>query len=108
MRDVVADGPAGSLAVTYAEDAALVVPPLLGSYRIAINGKTETRVAAAAAGEVDLRPRAASSTSAGTGLGERRAAVDVSGFVALALLALLAIEMALRLAALAITRPSRA
>jgi hypothetical protein len=54
-------------------------------------------VAAPVARELDLRPRAAASSTAGTGVGERRASVDISGQAALVLLALMAVEMALRM-----------
>jgi hypothetical protein len=73
-----------------------VVPPLLGTYRLTVDGKTEARVVAPDARELDLRPRAAASAAGGQGMGEHRASVDVSGPVALLLLALIAAEMGLR------------
>jgi hypothetical protein len=82
--------------VSYDEGVARIVPPLVGVYHISVDGKTETRVAAPVARELDFRPRPASPATSGEGLGERRAAVDVSGQVALALLALVAAEIALR------------
>jgi hypothetical protein len=90
-------GPNGPVGVTVAEGAARVVPPVIGAYRIAVSGRTETRVAAPLAREVDLRPRAASATAESEALGERRASVDMSGPLALVLLGLVALEMALRL-----------
>jgi hypothetical protein len=75
-----------------------LTPTLIGAYRITIDGKTETRVASPHARELDLRPRAAASRTGGEGVGERRAAVDVSEQVALALLAAVALELALRVA----------
>ena len=74
-----------------------LTPSLLGSYRVKVDGRTETRVAAPDERELDLRPRSAASTNPGATVGERRAAVDASGEVALALLALMALEMGLRL-----------
>ena len=68
----------------------------MGVYRISVDGKAETRVAAPVARELDFRPRPAAPTTSGEGMGERRAAVDISGQVALALLALVAAEIALR------------
>ncbi len=62
-----------------------------------VDGQTETRVAAPDERELDLRPRAATSSAPGAAVGERRASVDASGEVALGLLALMALEMALRL-----------
>jgi hypothetical protein len=90
-----ASGPA-AVAVSHYEGVARIVPPLVGVYHISVDGKTETRVAAPVARELDFRPRPASPATSGEGLGERRAAVDVSGQVALALLALVAAEIALR------------
>jgi hypothetical protein len=99
-RDVQVDGPvggpAGTIAPTRDDGVARVVPPLVGVYRITVDGKTEMRVASPEAREIDLRPRAAASTAAGDGLGERRASVDVSGSVALLVLGLVALEMGLR------------
>jgi hypothetical protein len=89
-------GPKGPLAVARDEGVVRVVPPLVGVYRISVDGKAETRVAAPVARELDFRPRPAAPTTSGEGMGERRAAVDISGQVALALLALVAAEIALR------------
>jgi hypothetical protein len=74
-----------------------VVPPVLGLYRISVDGRLEARVASPVARELDLRPRAAASTTAGEGLGDRRASVDFSGQVAILLLSLVAFELGLRL-----------
>jgi hypothetical protein len=90
-------GPSGPIATIRDERGVRVIPPFVGSYRIAVDGKTETRVAAPVGRELDLRPRAAASKTAGIGVGERRASVDISGQVAFALLALVAFEMALRI-----------
>jgi len=96
-RTVEALGPAGAVAATRDERSVRVVPPLLGSYRVSVDGRVEARVASPIVRELDLRPRPAASTTEGAGLGERRASVDISGPVALLLLALVALEMALRL-----------
>jgi hypothetical protein len=93
---VTVQGPAGPVAPTRDEGTVRVVPPVIGAYRLTIDGKTELRVAAPDVRELDLRPRAAASSTSGEGLGQTRAQVDVSGQVALALLALLAAELALR------------
>ena len=93
---VEAQGPRGPVASTRDEGVVRLVPPEIGTYRIAVDGKTEVRVASPDARELDFRPRAAAPATGGEGMGERRASVDVSGHVALALLALLAIEMGLR------------
>ena len=95
-RVVDVQGPAGALAVTKDDGVAHLAPPLVGTYRIVVDGKTEVRVAAPDARELDLRPRPVVATSAGGAMGARSTAVDVSGQVALALLGLVALEMALR------------
>jgi hypothetical protein len=98
-RNISIEGPAGR--VPSARDGALTrfVPSLLGVYAVTIDGKQETRVAALAPRELDLRPRAAAPAGGGAGLGDSHAAIDVSSSVALAILALVALEMALRLRA---------
>lgn len=96
-RSVDAQGPAGPIATTRDERGVRVVPPLAGVYRITVDSKAEVRVATPVERELDLRPREAASQTAGLGVGERPASVDISGHVALALLALVAVEIALRL-----------
>jgi len=95
-RAVEAVGPKGQLQVARDDGVARVVPPLVGTYRLTVDGKAETRIAAPVARELDFRPRAAAPTAGGEGMGERHASVDISGQVALALLALVAAEIALR------------
>ncbi len=90
------DGPGGGVTPTREDGVARLVPPLVGAYRIAVDSKTEVRVATPDPREIDLRPRPAASSTAGAGVGEQRAKVDVSGEVALLLLAVVAGEMALR------------
>jgi VWA domain-containing protein/aerotolerance regulator-like protein len=96
-RRVDASGPSGPIATMRDERGVRVVPPLLGLYRITVDGKAEVRVASPVGRELDLRPRAAASKTAGEGLGQPHALVDVSGQVALVLLALVALEMGLRM-----------
>ncbi len=87
----------GALVPARDDGAVSLTPSLLGSYLVKVDGRTETRVAAPGERELDLRPRPAASTNPGAAVGERRASVDASGEVALALLALMALEMGLRL-----------
>jgi hypothetical protein len=89
-------GPLGPIAVSREQGVARAVPPLVGLYAISLDGKSESRVAAPVSRELDFRPRAAAPATGGEGMGERRASVDISGPVALALLALVAAEIALR------------
>ncbi|HEY8089669.1 MAG TPA: VWA domain-containing protein [Polyangiaceae bacterium] len=96
VHAVEVEGPAGKLTPTSDDGTLRVVPPLVGVYRLQVDGRKETRVAAPVTRELDLRPRGASPSAAGEGMGERRTAVDISEQVALALLALVAAEIALR------------
>jgi hypothetical protein len=89
-------GPTGPVATSRDEGAIRVVPPLVGEYRLTVDAASEVRVAAPDVRELDLRPRAAAAASSGEQLGQRRAQVDISGDVALLLLALVAAELALR------------
>jgi hypothetical protein len=102
---VEATGPGGVLPVEREGGSAVVSPPLLGTYRIEVDGETETRVAAPDERELDLRPRPAVPTTVGASAADRRAAVDASAEVALVLLGLMVLEMALRVRA--IERASR-
>jgi hypothetical protein len=74
-----------------------LTPALLGAYHVTVDGRAETRVAAPAEAELDLRPRPAASGASDPVAGQHRGSVDASGEVALALLALMAVEMGLRL-----------
>jgi hypothetical protein len=96
-RSVVVRGPTGPVATTSDDGVARVVPTVLGAYQLEVDGKEEVRVAAPNPSELDLRPRPSDASTAGTGVGERRAAVDVSAPVALLLLGLVTLEMVLRL-----------
>jgi hypothetical protein len=93
---VEAQGPAGTVTLTRDDAGPRLVPAVVGAYRITVDGKAELRVAAPDPRELDLRPRPASTDASGAGVGEDRTKVDVSGDVALLLLAAVAVEMALR------------
>ncbi len=95
-RDVEIQGPSGSLPISPEDSGVRFVPPLIGLYRVTVDGRTEVRVAMPSEREIDLRPRALASTSPDAQVGERRTNVDISGQIALALLAITALEMALR------------
>jgi hypothetical protein len=97
-QTVEAQGPGGvALATTRDDGVVKLAPSRVGTYRLTIDGKAETRVATPDPREVDLRPRAAAPGAAGGGVGEQHAKVDASGEVALLLLAAVAGEMALRM-----------
>jgi hypothetical protein len=95
-QGVQATGPAGAVTTTRENSVFRLAPDLIGAYRITVDGKAETRVAAPVEREIDLRPRRVAPASAASGFGERRAQVDVSGQVALVLLGLAALELVLR------------
>jgi hypothetical protein len=96
-RSVEVVGPAGAVAGSREGGVVRVVPPLLGAYRVNVDGRSEVRVAAPGTRELDLRPRAVGAMATGEASGEQRTRVDVSGHVALVVLALVAAELALRL-----------
>jgi hypothetical protein len=83
----VADEPGGKV----------LVPDRIGVYEIVLDGDKQVRVAAAAEREVDMRPRPAAQQTKSTTLGDVRSRVDLSPYLAVALLALLVAELALRI-----------
>jgi hypothetical protein len=89
-------GPKGPVQETRGDGLFRVTPPLVGLYEIVVDGKTEVRVAAPVAREIDLRPRPLAKDFRSEAVGERRAFVDISGQIALALLVLMFAEMVLR------------
>jgi hypothetical protein len=74
----------------------LVVPEKLGVYEIALDGDKLVRVAAPVEREVDLRPRPVAPAAGSTSLGDVRAKLDLSPYLAVVLLALLVAELSLR------------
>lgn len=96
-------GPMGD-AVPATEEATrkLVVPELLGSYEAMLDGEKLVRIAATSERETDLRPRKVAEAARSTSLGEVRAKIDISPWLATMLLGLMVAELGLRLRA----RPS--
>jgi hypothetical protein len=90
------DGPGGALAIARDGPVARAAPPVIGVYEVTVAGKTERRVAAPIPAEMNLRPRRVVAAPTSNALGDDHASVDVSWVVALALLALVAAELALR------------
>ncbi len=70
--------------------------PLSGLYELTLDGDTTTRVAAVPDREIDLRPRQVRDEAHAASMGGVASALDASPYVALALLGLLAVELALR------------
>jgi hypothetical protein len=74
-----------------------VTPELAGLYRLVLDGNTAFRVASFDETEVDLRPRPLTDPGDQEAMGGLRAAVDISRYVALVLVALMTLELGLRL-----------
>jgi hypothetical protein len=105
-RTLVAEGPLGPVTTLRDDGTLRVVPPVIGAYRLTVDGLRELRVAAPVASEIDTRPRAVAPGATSTTQGGGVAVVDVSWAIALALLGLVACELALRLGAGLATRAS--
>lgn len=95
-RTVEAVGPRGPLTVERSDGAFRLTPELAGLYALTVDGKSERRVAAPIARELDLRPRTIAPASASAEMGGTTAKVDVSWVFALVLLALVAVELVVR------------
>lgn len=93
---VTGDGPAGPLAQAHAGGAVAIVPGVVGSYSITVDGRHEIKVAAPVQREMDLRPRALTPAAQSSSMGDTHAEVDASPAVAVLLLALLTLELVLR------------
>jgi hypothetical protein len=74
-----------------------VVPDRIGIYELVLDGDKLVRLAAPAEREVDLRPRATNPQTRASALGDIRAKLDVSSYIAVLLLALFVAELGLRL-----------
>jgi hypothetical protein len=96
---VTPDGPGRKLPVTDEVRRKVVTPDRLGRYRITADGEKLTRVVAPVERELDFRPRAVAPSTRSTSLGDVRARVDLSSYLALGLLFLLVLEIGLRLLA---------
>ena len=99
-HDVTITGPRGEdVAVVPDEVAPRAAPSHVGLYRLKVDGRTEARVVAPAQREVDLRPRRLALAAAARAFGENRASIDASPALAMMLLALLTLELGLRIRA---------
>lgn len=72
-------------------------PNRIGLYELTLDDTVTTRVAAMAEGEADTRPRRVADEQQGESLGGVQASVDISHYVAIALLALMLAELVVRL-----------
>ena len=94
-------GPASrtKIPVIEADRRMKATPSVAGVYDVAIDGEHEVRVATVPEREIDLRPRPLVQNARDARLGGAAGAVDVSAYVALALLLLGTLELAMRLRA---------
>jgi hypothetical protein len=94
------EGPGDRTAVPVSQEDGRprVVPAVAGLYELTLDGERTTRAVAVPEREIDLRPRRVHTSAQTEALGGVSAAVDISPYVALGLLALLAIELLLRTA----------
>ena len=75
----------------------VIVPDRIGVYEITLDHDKLTRVVAASEREVDQRPRRVSEKTLSPSMGDTRSKIDLSPYLAIALLALLVGELGLRL-----------
>jgi hypothetical protein len=87
------------LRVTEEPTRKVVSPDRIGIYEITLDRDKLTRVVAASESEVDGRPRRVSPNTRSSSLGDTRAKIDLSPYLAIGLLALVVGELALRLRA---------
>jgi hypothetical protein len=89
-------GERAAVEVTFSDGRPRATPSLAGLYEVTLDGEASTRVVAVPEREIDFRPRKAQAQARASNLGGVSSAVDVSPYVALALLGLLAAELLLR------------
>jgi hypothetical protein len=95
-RAVDATGPSGPISATREDGVLRLVPAVVGTYQVAVDGNKELRVAAPIARELDFRPRTVAPAATSANLGGGVAVVDVSWIIALVLLGLVALEIVVR------------
>jgi len=74
-----------------------VTPDRIGRYQITVDGEKLGRVVAPVERELDFRARAVVPSARSSALGDVRAKVDLSAYLAVVLLGLLVLEIALRI-----------
>lgn len=82
--------------LTEADRRLRATPPQAGVYEVTLDGEREIRVATVPEREIDLRPRPIVQNARDARLGGAAGEVDVSAYVALALLALATVELVIR------------
>jgi hypothetical protein len=90
-------GPSGPVEVVRDGGRATIVPAVIGAYQVKADVREELRVASPVAAEVDMRPRRVAARGDAAHLGATQAQVDISSYIAMALLMLMLSEVALRL-----------
>jgi hypothetical protein len=88
--------PAHAIPLTDEGGRVRATPGQAGTYSISLDGDSSTRVVAIPERELDLRPRRLPPESHSPNLGGLAESIDVSPYVALSLLGLLAVELLLR------------
>ena len=98
VRALAAKGPTEAPLVAVEEaNRTVLTPELLGSYEVLLDGEKLLRIAAPSEKEITARPREVAETARSSSLGEVRAKIDVSPWVATLLLGLMVLELGLRL-----------
>ncbi|HSQ65372.1 MAG TPA: VWA domain-containing protein [Polyangiaceae bacterium] len=92
-------GPAGPVLGTREGGKLQLVPSRIGAYHVRASDREELRVASPVAKETDFRPRRVKAVADTARLGATEAQVDISSQIAVFLLALLFVELALRVRA---------
>ncbi|MCC6553347.1 MAG: VWA domain-containing protein [Polyangiaceae bacterium] len=90
------EGAPEPVAVTESDRRFRASPALAGLYELTLDGERATRAVSVPEREIDLRPRRVHESARAAELGGMSASIDASPYVALALLLLLAAELALR------------
>lgn len=98
VTTLAAKGPTDApLAAVEESNRKVLTPELLGRYEVLLDGEKLLRIAAPSEDEVTARPRAVADAARSSSLGEVRAKIDVSPWVATLLLGLMVLELGLRL-----------
>ncbi|MFO0676689.1 MAG: VWA domain-containing protein [Polyangiaceae bacterium] len=95
-KSVSVQGPGDAASTNVDRSATKFTPPLVGTYTFDVDGRKEVRVAMPLVREFDWKPRKADGAAITTEGPASQTPLDVSPFVAFALLALMTSEIALR------------
>ena len=96
VAQVEAQGPSGVVAVDRLNGAKRITPTVAGLYNLRLDGEVQARFASIPEREIDLRPRPIVPNATSQALGDTSSSVDISRYIAIGLLALLAAELVWR------------